>query len=102
MGWAKQYIEALSENKSISFRPHGNSMSGKIESGNLCTLNPVDDTGLNIGDIVLCRVNGSEYLHLIKAKNEKQERYQIGNNKGKINGWVKKSAIFGKCVKVET
>jgi hypothetical protein len=28
-------------------------------------------------------------------------RFQIGNNRGRINGWVSASAIFGRCVKVE-
>jgi phenylalanyl-tRNA synthetase beta chain len=49
--------------------------------------------------IVLCKVNGSEYLHLIKATNGK--RFQIGNNRGRINGWIGANANFGKCVKIE-
>ena len=42
-------------------------MSGKIESGQLCTVEPVDPQSLKVGDIVLCKVNGQEYLHLIRA-----------------------------------
>jgi hypothetical protein len=52
-----------------------------------------------VGDIVLCKVGGSEYLHLIKAI--QGERFQIGNNRGRINGWVGASCIFGKCVQIE-
>ena len=74
-------------------------MSGKIESGQLCTVEPVDPTTLEVGDIVLCKVNGYEYLHLIKAI--QGSRFQIGNNRGRINGWVSQSAIYGKCVSVE-
>jgi len=74
-------------------------MSGKIESGQLCTVEPVDPTTLEVGDIVLCKVNGYEYLHLIKAI--QGPRFQIGNNRGRINGWVSQSAIYGKCVSVE-
>ena len=33
MGWADSYITKLLNNESVSFRPQGNSMSGKIESG---------------------------------------------------------------------
>lgn len=74
-------------------------MSGKIESGQLCTLDPVDDDrSMNVGDIVLCKVNGNEYLHLIKAI--QGPRFQIGNNRGRINGWVGPSAIYGKCVSI--
>jgi hypothetical protein len=74
-------------------------MSGRIESGQLCTVVPVDDPkALQVGDIVLCKVNGNEYLHLIKAI--QGPRFQIGNNRGRINGWVGHSAIYGKCVSV--
>lgn len=74
-------------------------MSGKIESGQLCTVGPVDDPkSLQVGDIVLCKVHGQEYLHLIKAI--QGPRFQIGNNRGRINGWVGQSAIYGKCVNV--
>ena len=81
------------------FRPRGNSMSGKIESGQLCAVEPVNGDGLKVGDIVLCKVNGREYLHLIKAI--QGERFQIGNNRGRINGWITARAIFGKCTKIE-
>ena len=32
-GWAGKYIELLEQGKAVKFRPSGNSMSGKIESG---------------------------------------------------------------------
>lgn len=99
MGWAAVYIERLRAGEAVSFRPRGNSMSGKIESGQLCTVVPVDPTALRVGDIVLCKVNGREYLHLIKAV--QGPRFQIGNNRGRINGWVSANAIFGKCVAVQ-
>lgn len=74
-------------------------MKGKIDSGQLCTVVPVEASALAVGDIVLCKVSGREYLHLIKAI--QGPRFQIGNNRGHINGWVSASAIFGKCVRVE-
>lgn len=85
MGWAHRYIEELKAGKVSSFRPRGYSMSGKIENGQLCTVIPVtSDMQLYVGDVVLCRVHGMEYLHLIKAIDSR--RVQIGNNKGGING----------------
>ena len=54
---------------------------------------------LKVGDIVLCKVNGFEYLHLVKAM--QGERFQIGNNRGGINGWIGSKAIYGVCIKVE-
>ena len=67
MGWASQYIARLKEGETVPFRPRGNSMGGKVESGQLCTVAPVDPHTLKVGDIVLCKVNGREYLHLVKA-----------------------------------
>jgi len=99
MGWATAYIAKLKEGEVVSFRPRGNSMSGRIESGQLCTVEPVDSESLSVGDIVLCKVNGSEYLHLIKAI--QGARFQIGNNRGRINGWVSANSIYGRCIKVE-
>jgi len=74
-------------------------MRGRIESGQLCTVEPVDPAAVAVGDIVLCKVNGRDYLHLVKAI--QGPRFQIGNNRGRVNGWVAAGAIFGKCVRVE-
>lgn len=99
MGWASHYIEKLKLNEEVSFRPRGGSMKGKIESGQLCTVAPVKEDELEKGDIVLCKVNGSEYLHLVKAIQGK--RFQIGNNLGRINGWITFHSIYGKLTQVE-
>jgi hypothetical protein len=99
MGWAASHIEKLRTGETVSFRPRGHSMTGKIESGQLCTVEPVDPATLEVGNIVLCKVNGREYLHLIKAI--QGPRFQIGNNRGRINGWASAGTIFGRCVKVE-
>jgi len=99
MGWAGAYIEKLNNNETVSFRPRGGSMKGKINSGQLCTVEPAKEEELKKGDIVLCKVYGSEYLHLIKATRGK--RFQIGNNLGRINGWITFNSIYGKLIKVE-
>ena len=100
MGWATHYIAKLKAGEAVSFRPRGHSMKGEIESGQLFTVEPLGaDTSLEKGDIVLCEVNGNEYLHLIKAI--QGQRFQIGNNRGRINGWVGQNAIFGKCTRIE-
>ena len=99
MGWATRYINTLRAGKPVSFRPRGQSMTGRIESGQLCTVAPVDPSALAVGDIVLCKVAGNEYLHIVKAIDG--TRFQIGNNRGFINGWVGRGAIYGKCIRVE-
>src|SRR5262245_41206675 len=99
MGWAARHIEQLRAGRPVSFRPTGGSMRGKIEPGQLCTVEPVDPATLVVGHIVLCRVRGNEYLHLVKAIDG--SRFQIGNNRGGINGWIGPSSIFGRLVRIE-
>src|SRR6516162_6497419 len=70
MGWATGYIDKLGRGETVQFRPRGNSMAGKIDSGQLCTVVPAKIEDLKVGDIVLCKVNGFQYLHLIKAIQE--------------------------------
>lgn len=94
-----QHIASLQKGETVQFRPRGNSMTGKIESGQLCTVEPVVPASLQVGDIVLCKVNGKQYLHFVKAI--QGNRFQIGNNRGRINGWVGENGIFGKCTRIE-
>jgi hypothetical protein len=98
MGWATPHIGQLAEGKRVQFRPRGNSMSGKIESGQLVTVDPINDRELKTGDIVLCKVNGTQYLHIVKAISG--DRFQIGNNRGRINGWTSRRNIFGIVISV--
>ncbi len=100
MSWATNYIIKLCNGETVKFRPRGNSMQGKISSGQLVTLEPINECSLlNIGDIVLCKVNGKQYLHLISAIRNNQ--FQISNNKGHINGWTTIKNIYGICTKIE-
>lgn len=95
MGWADNYIRKLESEKEISFRPRGDSMSPRINSGDLVTVTS-DVKTIERDDIVLCKVGGKQYLHLVKAVDG--DCYQIGNNKGRINGWTKQ--IYGKVINV--
>lgn len=100
MGWATSYIAALQQGLTVSFRPHGNSMLPKIRSGDLCTVEPVTDAStLAIGDVVLCKVGKSQYLHLITAR--EGGRVRISNNHGHHNGWANPQAVYGKLIKVQ-
>jgi len=99
MGWVTHYISKLQAGATVQFRPRGESMSGRIESGQLCTVAPADPATLVVGDIVLCKVRGAPYLHLIRAI--RGGRFQIGNNRGRINGWIAATSIYGKCIRVE-
>jgi hypothetical protein len=50
LAWVTAYIEKLRGGEAVSFRPRGNSMAGRIESGQLCTVEPVVTATLRIGD----------------------------------------------------
>lgn len=93
--WATGHIKKLSEGETVEFRPRGNSMKPLVNSGDLVVVEPVtEETELEKDDIVLCKVKGKQYLHLISAIQGK--RYQISNNRGYVNGWVSRNAIFGR------
>ena len=108
--WATQYIELLKQGNVVKFRPHGNSMQPRIESGQLVTITPVnadfpEGTSVyhpfpQVGDIVLCKVDGRQWLHLASAIGS-DGRYQISNNKGHINGWAMPHNVFGIVTSVE-
>jgi hypothetical protein len=74
-------------------------MAPRIRSGQLCTVAPVASAELRVDDVVLCKVRGSEYLHIVKAI--QGGRFQIGNNRGLINGWIGSSSIYGRLLRVE-
>jgi len=93
--WATEYIKRLSEGVVVSFRPRDNSMKPLINSGDLVVVEPfAGDMELTKGDIVLCKVKGKQYLHLISAI--QGNRFQISNNRGFVNGWISQNAIFGR------
>jgi len=98
MGWADGHVERLTLGETVQFRPRGHSMTGKVNDGDLCTVEPIGENVILVGDIVLCRVKGQQYLHLVKAI--QGDRYQIGNNRGGINGWVTRHQIFGRLIAV--
>jgi hypothetical protein len=42
-------------------------MIGRIESGQLCTVIPIDPIALEVREIVLCKIAGNEHLQIVKA-----------------------------------
>jgi len=104
MNWASHAIIALGRGESCQVTPHGSSMRPIVESGATVSLGPYGEGDVPAeNDIVLVKVKGVVYLHLIKAVRGKADdrQYQIGNNRGGINGWVSRRAIFGKAIQVK-
>ncbi len=99
MSWVARALEKLAQGEEVWIRPHGGSMRPRIESGERVLLVPVDPEEVAVGDVVLVRVAGNVYLHLVKAVEAR--RVLIGNNKGGINGWTGKAKIYGRAVEVE-
>lgn len=97
--WAARAIEELKKGNTVQIRPRGYSMRGLIESGDLVTLQPLK-TAPVVGNIVLVKVRGRVFLHLIKAKLG-VDLYQIGNNIGGINGVTPRKFIYGIATKIE-
>jgi hypothetical protein len=98
MSWATPYLLALKEQDEVEFRPRGNSMEPLVKDNQLVRVRRVtEDTVIERDAIVLCIVNGRQYLHLVKAVNG--DRYLIGNNRGGLNGWTNRKHIHGVLVK---
>src|SRR5262245_29574063 len=98
MGWVNDAVRELSAGRQVKVRPHGGSMRGRIESGDLVTLAPVNPQDVSVDDIVLVRWKGNYLLHLIREI--RGDELLIGNNIGKLNGWVCASEAQGKVVSV--
>ena len=64
MSWAAFAKEALRRGETVQVKPRGHSMKGKVNDGALVTLEPCNPDDLVVGDIVLVRVHGNDYLHL--------------------------------------
>ena len=74
-------------------------MTGIVNHRQLVTVAPIgDETVIKKGSVVLCRVSGRDYLHLVKAVGD-DGRFLIGNARGKINGWTR--SVYGILTLVE-
>jgi hypothetical protein len=84
----------------VDFRPRGTSMIPLVRSGDLVTVAPVVPAKVEPGDIVLVRVAGTTYLHLVSAVDHERGRVQISNNRGRVNGWTGHARVYGICTSV--
>ena len=90
--WPK-VVERLSRGEAVEVRPTGNSMTPIIRSRQLVRIVPVDSKQVRRGDVVLAKVAGRYYLHLVSAV--QGERVQISNNHGHVNGWAGRDRVYG-------
>ena len=99
MGWVKDALKELDKNGVCQIRPHGGSMRGKIESGQLVTIEKIKGGEVKLEDIIFIKWKGNYLLHI--AKEITEEKILIGNNLGKTNGWIPKRDVIGKVIKIE-
>jgi hypothetical protein len=100
--WASHAVTALLRGESCDITPHGNSMQPRIHSGATVTLTPLGSADPKVGDVVLAKVRGTVYLHLVGAVRGlgDDRQYQITNNRGAINGWARRSSVYGLATKI--
>ena len=79
----------------------GNSMTPILKSKQPVIVKPVtNEMELKKRDIVLAKVKGHYYLHLIHGIKGNGQEFLIGNNHGHMNGWVSRNNVFGKVVEI--
>lgn len=98
MNLIRAYEVLLHESEVICVA-RGNSMYRYIPNGSVVRIRRFDPERdkLKVGDIVLCKVRGNVYLHIVGAiKNSRGKRlYMIQNAKGRVNGWIAEDKIRG-------
>lgn len=99
MSWVKDALTSLEAGRIAKVRPIGGSMRGRIESGQLVTIAPVETGAVKIDDVVFIRWKGNFILHIVKDIQD--GKLLIGNNIGKINGWADFADVLGVVTSVE-
>ena len=98
VGWVNDARRELAEGRTVQVRPTGGSMRGRIESGQFVTIAPINPADVRLDDVVLVAWRGGFLLHIVKEV--KADQLLIGNNIGRINGWVSRAAVVGKVIAV--
>lgn len=101
MGMLDGVAARVAAGERVEFRPSGDSMVPLVRSRQRVAVAPVVPARLAVGDIVLARVAGTVYLHLVSAVDPARRRVQISNNRGRVNGWTGYDRVYGLCVEVE-
>lgn len=74
----------------------GTSMEPVLEHGEYGIITPIDVKDVNVGDAVLCEVNGFLMTHMVIIKSDSHKdtpQFLIGSTKFELYGWTDK--IYG-------
>lgn len=99
MTWAKAARDALLRGEEVTLRQRGDSMAGRIEDGARVTLRPIESGEPSVGDVILASVKGRDCLNVVKAID--RGTFFVGDNIGRIGGWIERDAIYGVVVSTE-
>jgi hypothetical protein len=98
MGWVQDALAELKKGRTAQVRPQGGSMRGRIESGQLVTIEPSNGDDVEVDDVVMIRWKRNYILHIVKKI--RNNRLLIGNNLGKLNGWGERRDVVGRVTDV--
>ncbi|WP_445270087.1 GNAT family N-acetyltransferase [Streptomyces sp. DSM 41634] len=101
MGMLDTQADRIGRGETVEFRPTGGSMVPLVHSRQRVLVAPADPALVEVGDIVLARVSGTVYLHLVSAVDIPRRRVQISNNHGHVNGWTGHERVLGICLAVD-
>jgi hypothetical protein len=85
-------LRRLAAGEKVINKEGGSSMIPLIRSREPVTLEAVDASKLERGDIVYVKVHGQVFTH--KVLSLRQGEAQIGNNRGGVNGWTKLDNVY--------
>lgn len=76
-------------------------MAPRVRDGQLVVVQPITSPyALNRGDVVLCAVDGQQYLHQVLSVDGTHRRVLIGNMRGRTNGWTPFERVYGRLTEV--
>lgn len=67
MSMLEALADRIGRGETVDFRPTGGSIAPLIHSRDRVRVAPADPALVEVGDIVLARVSGAVYLHLVSA-----------------------------------
>jgi len=67
MSWVKEALAGLKAGTAVTVQPFGGSMRGRIKSGQLVTLEPIDSAQLAVDDVIFVEWGNNYLLHLVTA-----------------------------------
>ena len=92
-------IARLAKGERVENREGGNSMTPLIKSKQPVTIEAVDTSKLERGDVVYVKVGGRVVTHLVWATRD--DSVQIGNNHNFSNGWTKLANVYGIITEID-